>query len=92
MKRFALLACLALAACGDPPPACMSGNESGIVTGVRGDVDRYCGRGGCYDTPSTTVSVRMADGTTRVCNASRTTPDMLVVGQRMRLTMASRVL
>jgi hypothetical protein len=93
MRKLALIIPLALFGCMDPPPACMTPNESGVILAVntaRG-LD-YGGRGGPYPWMRSTVTVRMNNGVSRVCTVSDVDKSMFPIGERVNLALARRAL
>lgn len=93
MRKLILICGLALLGCTeDKRSPCMSPTESGTVTAVNTTNHKYCGRGGCTNTPFTTINVTMTNGVARICDASYVTADMLIVGQRINISNAKRAL
>jgi hypothetical protein len=92
MRKLALIIPLALFGCIDPPPVCMTPNESGVILAVNTTRGYNTGRGGPYPWMTSTVTVRMNNGVSRICSISDMDEKMFPIGERVNLAIAKRAL
>jgi hypothetical protein len=93
MKRLLILFAMAsLSACLPGHKRCMNENEVGTVVGSKTVAGQFCERtSGCENWQYATVTVRMANGVTRVCKIDDVSAGLLEPGTKVNLSVGYRL-